>query len=113
MEKIKRTDICGESTITVGEAGRTGDWRTTRPVVDNQRCTPAKKGQPSCFLCWLYCPEAAISKTVPIEIDLEHCKGCGVCAEECPATAILMVEEARFRATRSEAYRLGYNPENG
>ena len=28
---------------------------------------------------------------IPVEIDLEYCKGCGICAEECPAKAITMV----------------------
>ena len=27
------------------------------------------------------------------EVDLEYCKGCGICAEECPTNAIVMVEE--------------------
>lgn len=97
---VERSCIC-ESMPTVGEAGRTGDWRTTRPVIDDQRCVPAKKGKPSCFLCWLYCPEGVVSKTVPIRIELEYCKGCGICAEECPARAISMVEEASFRSSQA------------
>jgi Pyruvate/2-oxoacid:ferredoxin oxidoreductase delta subunit len=28
-----------------------------------------------------------------VEIDYDYCKGCGVCANECPAKAITMVEE--------------------
>lgn len=102
MSNTEHIHICSESVATIGEAGRTGDWRTLRPVVDNQRCTPAKRGRPSCFLCWLYCPEAVISRTVPIQINLEYCKGCGVCAEECPTQAISMVEEARFRSREAE-----------
>lgn len=85
------------SSPSIGEAGRTGDWRTLRPVIDHQRCTPARKGKPSCFLCWLYCPEAVIKRSIPVEIDLEYCKGCGICAEECPTGAITMVEEKEFR----------------
>ena len=88
--------ICGESSPGVGEAGRTGEWRTSRPVVDNRKCTPARKGVPMCFLCWLYCPEAVITRTVPPRVDMEYCKGCGICAEVCPSHAINMVEEARF-----------------
>lgn len=97
MSKPENIHIFAESVATAGEAGRTGDWRTARPVVDNERCTPAKRGRPSCFLCWLYCPEAVISRTVPVQINLEYCKGCGVCAAECPTKAISMVEESRFR----------------
>jgi Pyruvate/2-oxoacid:ferredoxin oxidoreductase delta subunit len=28
-----------------------------------------------------------------VEIDYDYCKGCGICANECPAKAIAMVEE--------------------
>ncbi|MGM0788312.1 MAG: 4Fe-4S binding protein [Thermodesulfobacteriota bacterium] len=34
-----------------------------------------------------------ITKTIPPTIDYEYCKGCEICAEECPADAITMVEE--------------------
>ena len=89
--------ISDESSPSIGEAGRTGDWRTSRPVVDYQKCIPVQKNKPSCFLCWLYCPEAAISKALPIHIDLEYCKGCGICAAECPAQAITMVAEGSLK----------------
>ncbi|MDP2744037.1 MAG: 4Fe-4S binding protein [Dehalococcoidia bacterium] len=78
---------------SIGEAGRTGDWRTSRPVVEHEKCLAEQKGGKACFLCWLYCPEAVIPRTIPIHIDLEYCKGCGICAVECPTDAIIMVEE--------------------
>ncbi|MFA5614071.1 MAG: 4Fe-4S binding protein, partial [Methanoculleus sp.] len=28
-------------------------------------------------------------------IDLDYCKGCGICANECPKNAITMVREER------------------
>jgi pyruvate ferredoxin oxidoreductase delta subunit len=37
-----------------------------------------------------------VSKTLEPKIDLEYCKGCGICAEECPPKAIAMVEESSF-----------------
>jgi pyruvate ferredoxin oxidoreductase delta subunit len=37
-----------------------------------------------------------ISKTLKPEIDLEYCKGCGICSEECPTKAITMVPESSF-----------------
>jgi pyruvate ferredoxin oxidoreductase delta subunit len=29
------------------------------------------------------------------EIDLDYCKGCGICAEECPVDAIEMIQEVK------------------
>ena len=89
------TNICGICMPTVGEAGRTGDWSEMKPEIDQEKCTPAVKGKAACFLCWLYCPEGVVSMTVPVTIDLDYCKGCGICAEECPPKAIRMVRKER------------------
>jgi len=82
-----------------GEAGLTGHWRTERPVLDAAQCLPAKRGKPGCFLCWVYCPEAVVARAVPPAIDLEYCKGCGICAAECPAHAIVMIPETSANET--------------
>ncbi|SDO65959.1 4Fe-4S binding protein [Desulforhopalus singaporensis] len=79
-----------------GDGGKTGSWRVLRPVIDLEKCIPAKKNKKACFTCWLYCPDSVVSKTVPPSINLEYCKGCGICAEECPAGAIEMVDESSF-----------------
>lgn len=71
-----------------GEAGKTGDWRSHTPVIDQEKCSQ----KDSCLLCWLYCPDGVITREFPLEIDLEYCKGCGISAEECPRKAITMVE---------------------
>jgi pyruvate ferredoxin oxidoreductase delta subunit len=92
MEK-KDDNICAMCGPAVGEAGKTGDWRDMRPVHDPSKCIPSMKNKAACFLCWLYCPEGVIKATIPIEIDFTYCKGCGVCAEECPGKAITMVQE--------------------
>ena len=51
----------------------------------------------SCDNCFGICPDNAITKTgdpdTPYVIDLDYCKGCGICAAECPAGAITMVPE--------------------
>ncbi|MFQ5711731.1 MAG: 4Fe-4S binding protein [Candidatus Geothermarchaeales archaeon] len=66
---------------------KTGDWRTHRPVLDEEKCT-------GCLVCWIYCPEPAIKRAGEIiEFDYDFCKGCGICAEECRIGAIEMVEE--------------------
>ena len=77
-----------------GDGGNTGSWRVMRPVIDLGKCIPAKTGKMACFNCWLYCPDCVVTKTIPPTIDLTYCKGCGICAEECPADAIEMADEA-------------------
>lgn len=71
-----------------GCAGDTGEWRVFRPVKYDTKCN-------NCLICWVYCPEACISKQ-GIEIDYQYCKGCGICAEECPTGAIEMVKEDKL-----------------
>ena len=79
-----------------GDGGRTGSWRVLRPVLDPALCIPVKRNAKACYICWLYCPDAVITQTIPPTIDLDYCKGCGICAEECPTKAITMVEESLF-----------------
>lgn len=73
---------------------KTGGWRSLRPVWDKERCI-------SCLFCWLYCPEGAVivEDEKVVGIDLEFCKGCGICAAECPpkVKAIEMKLESEFR----------------
>jgi len=72
----------------------TGDWRTSRPVWDEKKCI-------NCLLCWVYCPDTAvIVEDAKVKgIDYDHCKGCGICARECPpkVQAMTMASEADFR----------------
>jgi len=98
--------ICAESSPCIGEAGKTGEWRTSYPVIAQEKCLPNRQNKPVCFLCWLYCPDAVVSKTIPIQINLEYCKGCGICAQVCPVRAITMVNEEKFSF---EPGRMGSN----
>jgi pyruvate ferredoxin oxidoreductase delta subunit len=64
----------------------TGDWKTYKPIRDEEKCT-------RCLLCVIYCPDGAIrwnDEKADIAFDLNFCKGCGICANECPTTAITM-----------------------
>lgn len=71
----------------------TGSWRTFRPVRDEDRCI-------HCLICWIFCPDSSIlvEDEKVVGIDLTHCKGCGICARECPSRvqAIRMMEETSF-----------------
>ena len=62
-------------------------WATFRPLRDREKCT-------MCLLCWFYCPEGTIvrvSDRGDLMTNYDYCKGCGVCANECPVDAIKMV----------------------
>lgn len=96
MKPYKFSNFLSRSESGPGDGGRTGSWRVRRPVIDTSVCIPSKTGKPACFNCWLYCPDAVITKTIPPVIDYEYCKGCGICAQECPASAIEMQDESQF-----------------
>ncbi len=49
-----------------------------------------------CDNCYGVCPDNAVIKLGPglgFEINLDYCKGCGICVAECPCGAIEMVSE--------------------
>jgi 2-oxoacid:acceptor oxidoreductase delta subunit (pyruvate/2-ketoisovalerate family) len=69
----------------------TGSWRTTRPVMDMERCI-------FCGFCALFCPTGCMKITDDrFEPDLAFCKGCGICANECPGKAITMSPEGDWK----------------
>jgi len=49
-----------------------------------------------CDNCYGVCPDNAVIKLGPgnrFKFNYDFCKGCGVCAQECPCGAITMVPE--------------------
>lgn len=70
----------------------TGDWRTLKPVFLPENCI-------HCLFCWVFCPDTSIfvENGKFQAFDYKHCKGCGVCAKECPGKkgqkAIIMVPD--------------------
>jgi len=49
-----------------------------------------------CDNCYGVCPDSAVVKLGPGEryrFDYDYCKGCGICAQECPCGAISMIPE--------------------
>lgn len=78
---------------------KTGDWRTFVPKFVAENCI-------HCLFCWIYCPDSAIKVDLSGEkpqvtgIALDHCKGCGICAAECPPVkkgkaALVMVRDEK------------------
>lgn len=61
------------------ESYNVGGWRSERPHHDAEACT-------QCMLCWVFCPDSSIrlEDGKVVGIDYDHCKGCGICAAECP-----------------------------
>jgi pyruvate ferredoxin oxidoreductase gamma subunit len=69
---------------------RTGNWRQFRPVLHADLCT-------RCWICFVRCPEAAISldaQDYPV-VDYDECKGCLLCVHECPTHAFTVEKEMR------------------
>lgn len=74
----------------------TGFWRGggKRPLIDLDRCV-------QCLHCWISCPDSCfiLEDKKVVSINYQHCKGCGICAKECPpmSGAITLVDERRFQ----------------
>ena len=67
---------------------RTGDWRSSRPNWNYDKCI-------KCGVCTVFCPEGCLAMRgdgFP-EADMEFCKGCAICATECWTGCIAIEEE--------------------
>jgi len=66
------------------------DWRLIKPIFNKDYCI-------DCQFCWIYCPDLSIiSRDKKMQgIDMDHCKGCGICVEVCPTNpkSLLMFPE--------------------
>ena len=50
----------------------------------------------ACDNCWLFCPDIAISRKNGVYVvNLDYCKGCGICVHECPRDAIHLESKVR------------------
>jgi pyruvate ferredoxin oxidoreductase delta subunit len=83
-------------------ANKTGAWRSMRPVFKHAACI-------GCRACELVCPEGCVSadptkkhlceklkrEVANFDFDPDYCKGCGMCAAECPVDDIDMIMEEK------------------
>lgn len=68
-------------------ADTNASWRTFKPVINEDACI-------GCMKCYIVCPDGVVfKKGKKVDIDYDYCKGCGICAHECPVNAIEMVKE--------------------
>jgi ferredoxin len=52
--------------------------------LDPQQCSKLRHRKSSCTICMDHCPVQAIRMGETIEIDVDRCTGCGICAAVCP-----------------------------
>jgi 2-oxoacid:acceptor oxidoreductase delta subunit (pyruvate/2-ketoisovalerate family) len=84
IKEMKEWPIC-EAASSVKKS--TANWRVLRPVVI-KKCGDCP--------CAQFCPDSAISiKGGKVVIDYNYCKGCGICARECPHGSIIMQKEEK------------------
>jgi len=83
--------ITGNVITEAGNASgyRTGDWSSQLTEFNYDRCI-------KCGLCYIFCPEGCIEPFGDgyFKANNYYCKGCGICAKECPANVITMIEES-------------------
>ena len=93
--------VCAPGSTIVNKPG---GWRTFKPVYDHDKCLGNKCGK-----CELLCPDASVDpdESIPIpeekkskiqfffKFNYDFCKGCGICANECPNGAIEMILEEK------------------
>ena len=91
-EKTWRDVPIGGMILEAGNSAEyeTGSWRSYRPIRDTEKCN-------HCLQCWVYCPDfcVKVEDEKVVGIDLDYCKGCGICERVCPpkVKAITMVLE--------------------
>ncbi len=96
-EKYDEIPIAG-NIIEPGNAKKylTGGWRAEKPIHTPETCLWIKNG--TCGRCWIFCPDMAVILTEKTgkrsyAYNYDYCKGCGICANECPTDSIRMENE--------------------
>ena len=75
-----------------GAKAKQGTWEWEQVLQEAERCLSCGTCN-RCLQCVLFCPDASIrldENETAVTVDLDHCKGCGICAYECPRGVITM-----------------------
>lgn len=100
FEHVPRTEIAALSVErrTVETEIENG-LNSAQATAESNRCFSCGECM-ACDNCWTLCPDNAVLKTADRAsdgshyiFDYDHCKGCGLCAHECPVGYIAMVDE--------------------
>lgn len=91
-KKQVREDVNVNNDLSFNE--KNISYSAEKMVFESERCFSCG----SCFHCdncYGFCPDNAIIKHADgsLEFNYDYCKGCGICAVECPCGAIRMVDE--------------------
>ena len=89
IERFLASDLAAEA-----EAKQEGTWDRERALQEAERCLSCGTCN-LCLQCVSFCPDASIrldEDEADVTVDLDHCKGCGICAYECPRGVITMEE---------------------
>ena len=99
MDKLSIGCVCPPAGSLIN---KTGAWRTMMPVFKHAACN-------GCRACEMVCPEGCVFENpqekhalaqakreiANRDFDPDYCKGCGMCANECPVDDIDMIMEAK------------------
>jgi Pyruvate/2-oxoacid:ferredoxin oxidoreductase delta subunit len=88
--KIERFQASGSPTETETRQDEKQDRE--RAMQEAERCLSCGTCN-LCLQCVSFCPDSSIrpdGEKETVAVDLDHCKGCGICAYECPRGVITM-----------------------
>ena len=63
--KKKDTNLAAVCDPAVGEAGKTGDWRSLRPVIVHDKCIPFVNKEAGLLPVLVVCPEGVVKAGIP------------------------------------------------
>jgi Pyruvate/2-oxoacid:ferredoxin oxidoreductase delta subunit len=94
IEDIKIERFVASDPAAEAETKQEQIWDHERALQEAERCLSCGTCN-LCLQCVSFCPDASIrldEDKTDVTVDLDHCKGCGICAYECSRGVITMEE---------------------